>query len=355
MAEEEQTIDSAVETTSESTETKGFDPKAFTTNVDESRVSSNDHKKPIESAVTTTEATDDKGGDEDHLSDEMTWDILAKEETPAETTAQTTTTTADAVVTQETKAPVIADFSAFAKEAGIEAKDETEFLSKFKEQQKELNDLKSLALGGVTSKEIESVSSLLKLSNEDLVRHDYKLQGLDENIINEAVDKLKDNGMLDVEAAKVKATINKYINNKKIEKINSDKQAQVQAEQANQANLKAIREQMNKTDTLFGFKIATSENMQKARDEHYNYLTSGKFLDEITANPEAAIEASFLWKNKGVILKAMTNKAKSQGKQEVLKSLQNTQLPDTGRVHVAGNEEKGFDPNKFTEGVRTGS
>src|SRR5688572_1924816 len=153
--DEEKTIDTVVAETTESTENKEFDPKAFTTNVDESRVSSNDHKKPIESAVTTTETTEDKGGDEDHLSDEMTWDILAKEETPAETTTQTTTTTADTVVTQETKAPVIADFSAFAKEAGIEAKDETEFLTKFKEQQKELNDLKSLALGGVTTKEIE--------------------------------------------------------------------------------------------------------------------------------------------------------------------------------------------------------
>lgn len=112
--------------------------------------------------------------------------------------------------------------------------------------------------------------------------------------------------------------------------------------------------QLDKTDELFGFKIAKPENMQKARDEHYEYLTSGKFLNEITETPEAAIKAAFLWKHRETIIKAMANKAKSQGKQEVLKNLQNTQLNDTGRIHVAKDEEEEFNPLKFVEGVRTG-
>lgn len=345
MAEETVIPTDTVETTVVTEEKKEFDPKAFA----EAAVESKDpgKKETTTQTTETSSGTDNttEEGEEEHLGSEFVWDKPVKPD-------ETTTVTTEAASTEaKTATPVIADFSAFTKEVGIEAKDETEFLTKVKEQQKELQELKSLALGGVTSKEIETVSGYLKFDDEKLLRQDMKFSGLDDETINDAVDKFKDAGLLKFEAAKVRATINKFIENKKYEKINADKQKTAQAQQANSDNLKSIREQMNKTDELFGFKIAKPENMQKARDEHYDYLTSGKFLDEITANPEAAIQAAFLWKHRDTIIKTMTNKAKSQGKQEVLSKLQNTQLPDTGRVHVGKEETEEFNPVKFKEGV----
>ena len=344
MAEETVIPTDTVETTVVTEEKKEFDPKAFAEAAVESK--GPEKKETVAQTTETSEGKDNTAEEEEiHLGNDFVWDNpVKKDETEAKTTE---TTSAEA----KTTTPVIADFSAFTKEVGIEAKDETEFLAKVKEQQKELQELKSLALGGVTSKEIETVSGYLKFDDEKLLRQDMKFSGLDDETINDAVDKFKDAGLLKFEAAKVRATINKFIENKKYEKINADKQKTAQAQQANSDNLKSIREQMNKTDELFGFKIAKPENMQKARDEHYDYLTSGKFLDEITANPEAAIQAAFLWKHRDTIIKTMANKERSKGKQEVLSKLQNTQLPDTGRVHVGKEETEEFNPVKFKEGV----
>jgi len=112
---------------------------------------------------------------------------------------------------------------------------------------------------------------------------------------------------------------------------------------------KRFKEEMDKHEEIFGFKISNKpENVQKVRDEHYKYVTSGAFLQDIVKDDKSLMEASYLWKNREILMKALVNKGVNTGKKEILDKIKQPEIPGTTRILSPNSDDKPeFNVDKF--------
>ena len=64
-----------------------------------------------------------------------------------------------------------------------------------------------------------------------------------------------------------------------------------------------LKKHMSKTTNMFGGSVT-----DKQKDEHFNYIDSGKFFDEISGDAESVANAAWLWKNRDRILNGYKSK-----------------------------------------------
>ena len=201
--------------------------------------------------------------------------------------------------------------------------------------------------------ENEKVSALKRLkglSDEDLLRQDLKRQNFNDEQIENAVEKLVNNELSEIEAMKIRNKIDRAIisENNKAAQSNVDSEAKLQRERED--SVKSLTEDLGKLDSVFGFKMAKDkESLIKVQKGHLKYMTSGKFLGDITKDNESLIQSSWLWKNKETIFKALENGGISKGKGAILDAIENPESSDTIRFRdPEGSDE--FNPSKFLEG-----
>mgnify|MGYP003661926814 FL=1 len=103
-----------------------------------------------------------------------------------------------------------------------------------------------------------------------------------------------------------------------------------------------LKKHMSKTTNMFGGSVT-----DKQKDEHFNYIDSGKFFDEISGDAESVANAAWLWKNRDRILNGYKSKGFEQGKASIIDSLSH---PETARTTRIPEPETGnFNPNKFID------
>mgnify|MGYP007071974550 FL=1 len=238
-------------------------------------------------------------------------------------------------------------FSAFAEELGINAKSMTELKDAMLELEADNKRLQESSGNNVTSKKITALESYLKFDDKELLQKDLEAQGFKGEQLEEAMDTLQDNGMLKVEAAKVRNAINSSIQNERsaITKESRDKDAKQLKDRED--SVRALGSYLNKQNEMFGFKMAKDEeSLGKVRDSHHKYITSGSFLKDITKNNESLAESAWLWKNRETLLKAARNGGLQQGRSEILNDMHN---PDTdkGGGFVSPDGKGEFSVSKF--------
>ena len=238
-------------------------------------------------------------------------------------------------------------FSAFAGELGIKAKSMTELKEAMLELEADNKRLQESSKDNVTSKKISTLQTYLKFEDKELLQKDLEAQGFKGQQLEEAMDTLQDNGMLKVEAAKVRNAINSSIDNERsaITKESRDEDARQLRER--DESVKALGSYLNKQNEMFGFKMAKDdETLKKVRDSHHKYITSGDFLQDITKNNESLAESAWLWKNRETLLKAARNGGLQQGRSEILNDMHN---PDTdkGGGFVSPDGKGEFSVSKF--------
>lgn len=239
-------------------------------------------------------------------------------------------------------------FLSFANEVGLDVESKEDFVNKLKALEEENEKLRQNQGSGVTNEKITNLSGLKDKTDEDLVRLDLEKQGFTEEEVNEAIDTFIDSGLLGIEAKKIRKTIDRAIDNERKKEIQSNVDEEAMLEQQRQQSIKELGEHINKSETMFGFKMAKNEEeLHKVREGHLKYITSGKFLNDITSNNESLSEAAWLWKNKDVILNAMRNSGVSRGKSEILNEITNAEVNTSKRVGGGLDEDGNFNPNAF--------
>lgn len=252
------------------------------------------------------------------------------------------------------KQPINFDYKAVAKSSGLgeDIDDESKFNARVQEIVKENERLRSLETSNESAQLINSLESVAKLDDEPLVRKDLKASGMSDEKIEEWIDDAKANNTLKKDAMTVRNHIDQAIAVEK-QTLSKAKEAtqQMQAKQKEQAEaqkanderqLKQVREVMDKTEQMFGFAITDKpEKLKQVRDSHFDYVTTGKFHEEIVSSPENLIEVSWLWKNRGILKKALINKGVNLGKKEVLDKMGNPTTESPTRIHVAEAAKKG--------------
>ena len=350
-----------------SEETKEFDASAFGSGIVDSVENPTEESlnESTEESVETKESNDDEDASFDWADNYSADDSKeSKEETPVvaennevddtpqeEVSINDNNTDADRDIE---KTPSAFDgsltdehFSAFADELGINAKSMTELKDAMLELEADNKRLQESSGDNVTSKKITALQSYLKFDDKELLQKDLEAQGFKGEQLEEALDTLQDNGMLKVEAAKVRNAINSSIDNERSAITKEARDEDAKQLRDRDESVKALGSYLNKQNEMFGFKMAKDdETLKKVRDNHHKYITSGDFLQDITKNNESLAESAWLWKNRETLLKAARNGGLQQGRSEILNDMHN---PDTdkGGGFVSPDGKGEFSVNKF--------
>jgi len=243
-------------------------------------------------------------------------------------------------------------FKAFATEIGLEVSSPKELKEAIIELENELDSYRSSkGTQNVTNDKINRLSTLKAKTDEELLRLDLAQQKFTEEEIQESIDTYMDNGLLKIEAKKIRATIDKAINAEQENITKSKLETESMTQKQHEESVIALKEHIGKTETMFGLKIAKDEaSLEKVREGHFKYISSGKFLEEITKDSESLSQVAWLWKNKEIIMGAKANSGVQKGREEILNDIGNVDVANVNRFK-GPKEADGFDPKKFTYGT----
>lgn len=237
-------------------------------------------------------------------------------------------------------------FEDFFKEVGVEVKTKEEFKEYYKSLQEE-NELLKKSYPEKNEK-IDNFQNLIKLEDKELVERSLIADGFEGVELENAMERMLDNDMVDIEAKKVRNTLNKAIASEREVIIDSKRTETAKQEKDREDSIKSLNDYLNSTEKMFGFKIAsTPEKTNEIRKSHQEYIVSGKFLQNITQSEKNLADCAWLWANKDVILKAMQTKGFNSGRKDVLNQIGNPDVNANSRTFADPKGNGEFNPNKF--------
>lgn len=324
-----------IETTPEENNDNDFDPTAFGENAEVKDVNIEKVEDNIE-APTETETLD-------WVSDDT------KVSTDDDKVVEVENETATTEVLDEAPKGVSQDsFKQVAEELGLKFETIDEMKDHLKTVEEENNKLRNSSGSGATSEAIQKLEGLRDKDNEELVKLSLEKDGFSGEELDDAVDRYVDNGLIDIEAKKIRNTINNAIVKEQNKVTQSTVDADAKQQQEHSESVRKLEEHINKTNTMFGFNMAKDEDsLKQVQQGHAKYITSGNFLDDVFRSDESLAEAAWFVRNKKVIINAIANKNLQKGKQAILDDIREPEVvsPQRFRSPDGSNE---FDPSKFT-------
>jgi len=278
-----------------------------------------------------TETTKEISNDDETTNEEPTFDWNDSEE------ADSSTETDDSNNTEEDKALDFGDsWQTFAEDLGIKVESFDEFKDVLSHQQ-------ALARKSISNDAIVNLSGFANMSDEELMRAELKAQNYESHEIDDEIDLMVENGTIKSAARKVRKDVEGAIQIEQ-EKANATivnpSEAKLQEQQ--EALSHELKEYMSKTDSMFSGKINSTQ-----KDEHFKYIDSGEFFDDITDTSANVAQAAWLWKHRDKIMKGFLSKGVERGKQAVLDDLRN---PERTRSNRIPDPETGdFNSTKFLD------
>ena len=240
------------------------------------------------------------------------------------------------------------DFKAVADKLGLKFETIEEFKEHLVNVEAENKKIKASYSGGATNDKIDALKALAANEDKELVRLSLEKEGFEGEDLNEAVDKFIDNGMLAIEAKRIRNTVNKAIASEQEKITQSTLESDATQQREFEESVKNLGEHISKTKTMFGFEMAKDEeSLVKVQQGHFNYIKSGKFMDDVFKSDESLTEAAWLWKNKDTILKAIANQNLQKGKETILDDIKNPEVDKPQRFKAPDGSDE-FDPKKFT-------
>ncbi len=244
-------------------------------------------------------------------------------------------------------------FKSFTNQLGLEAENIEELkdvLNHIVEENNKLTKQLESPNQPVTNKRLDDLNNFLKLDDVDLVRKSLEAEGLKDDKLEYAVDRLTDTGLIDVEALKVRNGIEKAITSENQKIINEREENVAKQQESHTQAVESFGNYMQSVDSLFSFKLTGNpDNLPEVRRNHTDYVTSGKYLKEITESEKNLAESSWLWRNREVLKNALVNNGRQNGRKEILDKIG---VPDKRTPQRFTNpvDTGDFDPRKFVQG-----
>lgn len=232
---------------------------------------------------------------------------------------------------------------------GVKSKEDFEAkINEFKEYEKKVKEYETK---NIKSDKITKLRDFISMEDRALVEADLKMQGFKDEKLEDALSTYEVNGNMNIEAQKIRNTLNKAIRNEEQNELNQVREQEARLQKEREDSMAELKNHLEKTETMFGFKMAKdSDGMKKVREDHYDYITSGTFLNSIMESNQNVTEAAWLWKNKDTILNAMKNQGYQRGKKEILDNIQRPEIPGTNRILDPTGKTDEFNPNAFLFG-----
>lgn len=327
-----------------------FDAKSF---LAEEGEKPEEHEAKVEEKTTKVE---EQAEDDD---DAFNW-----EEEEEEAEVGDASQTEETLIDDKTETPAddkaeVPVWSKYASEAGLDAKDETSFISTVKSLTSEVKALKSqidtIAASGGVSQELKELYALKELSDEALIKENLKASGYEGKELDSEYEAIKEMGDEEREARsirrRIQGAISKEIQDSKL-RVSQKQQQQEESQKKYNAQ---VNETLSKTESFMGIKLGTTaEQITKFRDQVSRDYQSGKLLEEIFSDPKNVAEISVFWRLKTQLAKKLEDRGKAAGKRSVLEHLGNvnrstaSNLPKNPKKDIPDGE---FDADNFLSGL----
>jgi hypothetical protein len=342
---EEQTneVTETFETTQEESqeENEDFDASAFLTGSEEFPGATEDGAEEEDTEEEETEKespadTADSPWDMDDTDDDNNDDGGIEEGSEEE---ESTDDTVDTVPEDDTTNEILHKF----KDLGIEAENIDDL---YKQVEGAMQERAMYQRSKYTNKNIENWKKALSLEDRDIVYRNYLAEGASKEAAEEMTNNLEANGMLKDKSHEIRVAIRSSINRETDRLEQSDKQSVAMQQKREEEARQQLKSHLDKTETMFGFKMAKPDKLDNTRKDHFDYIQSGKFGKEVMSSPEVLSEVAWFTRHRKQIIKALMNKGIQTGKEELLKDIQNPSDNDSLRIPTPdGNSE--FNASKF--------
>ena len=227
---------------------EAFDPKAFSSREEEEEET---EEKTEEEEEDNTLAWPDLESKEEKTEEEKT-----EEEQIVNKESEDNNENNNSEVTQE-------QFKTFTNELGLEVENIDELKQVLNELVEENNKLKEGPVSVVSNKRLDDLNNFLKLEDELLVRKSFEADGLKEDKLDYAIDRLLDTGLIEVEALKIRNNIEKAVKAENQNIINKREQESAKQEESHTEAVESFGNYMQSVDTLFSFKMTTYQKLGK--------------------------------------------------------------------------------------------
>ena len=283
------------ETSNETAEAPGFDPKAFASDQPLEQFQGKYNEEAAEKFEETQNVSEESETDENGFA----WDSIEVR---------------------------------FAKELGLSADTSKEDIIKA---------LNSPFIEQPKNEVLDKLNEYLSYSDRELVAAEMKTDGMEEFEIEEAIDKMEDSGVLKREAYRIKRQLNSAVEKEKQKFYKEKQQESMSAKEKVDKNKKELQGHLKSLETFMGGRV-TKDQAQDA----YKYITSGKMADDIWNSHDNASEVAMFMLFKDKFAKILRSQGLEDGKASILNDITSPSLSGKNRVKTNA-KRSGFDPSAF--------
>ena len=338
MAEEKSKLVEEVQSTTEETQETGFDPSAFTS---EEPV---EEKKEAKTEKAVEDTTEDVKGLEEEMAEQseekeegFSWDSIETETKEEAKADEQDVDWDDELVpkAEEKEEAADIDWKSVAKTLGL---DENTSVEEIKEKLQPKQETEQPVQTDNTSK----LKEFLKLSDKELLAEEMKADGMAEDKIEEALDKMEDSGLLIREAHRIRRQLQSAIKSEaQQEKIQALEQEKVQKQQA-EKNRKELQSYIKTMENFMGGKVNN-----KDKQEAYKYIVSGNMQQDIWKSHTNASEVAMFLLYKDKFAKILRAQGLEDGKASILNKITSPSLKGKSKPAFETKDSEAFDPAAF--------
>jgi len=264
VAQESKTEDATTEVQQEEKEevSLDFNPEAFFTQEERELTEDNNTEEPNVENNKDSEETQES---------EFSWDkgleYLKGDEQQETSESSSSDSVNDNNDVQADNKDTSPNYEEFFKEVGLEVKTKEEFKEIYQSLQKE-NELLKKDYPEKNEK-IDNLENLIKLEDKELVERSLLADGFEGAELENVMERMLDNDMIDIEAKKVRKTLNKAIASEREVIIDEKRNQTAKQEKDREESIKSLNDYLNSTEEMFGFKMAgTPEKTNEIRKSH---------------------------------------------------------------------------------------
>ena len=337
MAEEKSKLVEEVQ----STEEKAFDPAAFNAEGPIEEKQEEQETKPedkVEDVVEDVKGLEEEMAEESETTEEgFSWDSIETEQKEEEKKEEEVDWDDELVPKQEATEDSEIDWKSVAKTLGL---DENTSVEELKERLQPKQETEQPAVPETDN--VTKLKEFLKLSDKELLAEEMKADGMAEDKIEEALDKMEDSGLLIREAHRIRRQLQSAIKSEaQQEKIQALEQEKAQKQQA-EKNRKELQSYIKTMENFMGGKVNN-----KDKQEAYKYIVSGNMQQDIWKSHTNASEVAMFLLYKDKFAKILRAQGLEDGKASILNKITSPSLKGKSKPTFETKDSEAFDPAAF--------
>ena len=347
MAEEKSKLVEEVQSTTEEVKEPAFDPSAFAaegpveTTEETTETPEAKEESEVEDVVEDVKGLEEEAAEQPEQEDGFSWDSIETDKVE-EPKAQEEDVDWDVEITEQPKEEeqTDIDWKAVAKTLGLDENTSVDEIKQKLQPQEKVEEKE--VVEPQMNDNATRLNEFLKLSDKELLAEEMKADGMAEDKIEEALDKMEDSGLLVREAHRIRRQLESAIKQEAQQaQLQAVEQEKLQKQQA-ETNRKELQTYIKTMENFMGGKVNN-----KDKQEAYKYIVSGDMQQDIWKSHTNASEVAMFLLYKDKFAKILRAQGLEDGKASILNKITSPSLKGKSKPAFETKDSEAFDPAAF--------